>query len=55
MAQQVNNLPAMQETQEIQVWSLGYEDPLEEEMKTHSGIPAWRIYSPKDCKESDTT
>ena len=28
----VKNLPAMQETQEMQVWSLGLEDPLEEEM-----------------------
>ena len=55
MAQQVNSLPAIQETQKIQVWSLGSEDSLEEEMETHSGIPAWRIYSPKDCKESDTT
>ena len=35
-----NNLPAMQET-----WipSLGWEDPLEEGMTTHSSIPAWRI------------
>ena len=24
-------------------WSLGGEDPLEEDMATHSGIPAWRI------------
>ena len=31
MAQQVKNLPAMQKTQEIQVQSLGQEDPLEEE------------------------
>ena len=36
----VKNLPAMQETQ---VWSLGQEDPLEEEMVTHSSILAWRI------------
>ena len=27
----VKNLPAMKETQEIQVWSLGWEDPLEED------------------------
>ena len=25
------------------VWSLGWEDPLEEEMATHSSIVAWRI------------
>ena len=33
----------MQETQETQVWSLGREDPLEEETVTHSSILAWRI------------
>ena len=36
----VKNLPAMQETQ---VWSLGWEDLLEEGMATHSNIFAWRI------------
>ena len=29
--------------QETQVLSLGWEDPLEEEMAVHSGILAWRI------------
>ena len=33
----------MQETQEAEVPSLGGEDPLEEEMATHSSILAWRI------------
>ena len=33
----------MQETQEIQVQSLGWADPLEEGMATHSNIRAWRI------------
>ena len=33
----------MQETQETWVPSLGREDPLEEEMATHSSILAWRI------------
>ena len=33
----------MQETQEMQVRSLGREDPLEEEMATYSRILAWRI------------
>ena len=28
--------------QEMWVWSLGQEDPLEEEMATHSSILAWR-------------
>ena len=40
MAQTVKNLPA---TQETRVQSLGWEDPLEKEMATHSSIPAWRI------------
>ena len=33
----------MQETQEMRVWSLGWEDPLEKEMATHSSILAWKI------------
>ena len=33
----------MQEAQETPDGSLGWEDPLEEEMATHSSIPAWRI------------
>ena len=40
MAERVKNLPAMQETQ---VQSLGWEDPLEKEMGTHSSILAWKI------------
>ena len=40
MAQMVKNLPAMQETQ---VKSLGWEDPLEKGIATHSSILAWRI------------
>ena len=39
----VKNLPAVQEPQEMQVQSLGQEDPLEEGMATHSSILAWRI------------
>ena len=53
----------MQEMQEIEVRSLGQEDPLEKEMANHSSIPAWKShgqwslvgYSPQGCKESDTT
>ena len=49
----VKKLPSMQETQ---VQSLGWEEPLEKEMATHSSILAWRIpwteslegYSPWD-------
>jgi len=37
------NLPAMQETQETQVRSLGWKDPLEKGMANRSRILAWRI------------
>ena len=55
VAQMVENLAAMQKTG---VGSLGQEDPLEEEMATHSSILAWRIpwteepggYSLRGCK-----
>ena len=40
VAQMVKNLPAMQETQ---AWSLGWGDPLEKGIATHSNILAWRI------------
>ena len=40
MAQRIKHLPAMQGTW---VRSLGWEDPLEEEMAAHSSIRAWRI------------
>ena len=40
VAQMVKNLPAMQDTW---VQFLGWEDPLEEGMATHSSILAWRI------------
>ena len=42
MAQRVKKSPAMQETQETWVQSLGQEDPLEEEMTTPSSV-AWGI------------
>ena len=53
----------MQAMQETGVRSLGRDDPLEEEMGTHSSIPAWRIpwtedpdgYSPQGLRESDMT
>ena len=53
----------MQETWETWVWSLSREDPLEEEMTTHSSILAWRIPRTEGPggiqsigpKESDTT
>ena len=40
MAQTVKRLPAMRETQ---VRSLGWEDPLEKEMATHSSTLVWKI------------
>ena len=36
----VKHLPVIRETR---VRSLGWEDPLEKEMATHSSIPAWKI------------
>ena len=58
----VKKPPAKQETQETQVLSLGWEDPLEEGMATLSSILAWRIPRTEEsgglqsmgCKESDT-
>ena len=38
-----NPLVPMQETQETLVRSLGWEDPLEKEMVTHSSILTWKI------------
>ena len=35
--------------QEIQVWSLGQEDPLEKEIATHSNILAWKIPWTEGC------
>ena len=43
MAQQIKNLPVMQETQETWVRSLSGEDLLKEEMATHSSTLAWEI------------
>ena len=40
VGQLVKNPPAIWETW---IWSLGWEDPLEKEMATHSSILAWRI------------
>ena len=59
----VKNPPAMQETQEMWVQSLGQEDPLEEEMATHSSVLAGKShgqrslagYGPWGHKESDMT
>ena len=45
VAQMVKNLPAMQETW---VRSLGWEDPLEKGMATHSSILAWEVPRTKE-------
>ena len=42
VAQWVKNPPAMQETRETQVQTLGQEGPLEEGMATYSSVLAWR-------------
>ena len=66
MAQWVKNLPVMQETQEMQVQSLGWEDSLKEEMAMPSSLLVWKILCPMNkgawqatvygvTKESDTT
>ena len=39
----VKNPPAMQETQEMRVQSLGWQVPLEKGMVTRSSILAWRV------------
>ena len=60
VTQMVKNLPGLQETP---VPSLGWKDPLEKEMDTHSSFLAWRILWTEEpggltvhgSKESDTT
>ena len=62
-ASAVKNLPAVLETQETQVQSLGQENSLEEGMATYSSILAWRIpwtgepggLQSRGFKELDTT
>ena len=44
----VKNPPVMYEKQEMQVQSLGQEDPLEEGVATHSSVRAWRIPSTEE-------
>ena len=41
----------VQEMQEMWVWSLGQEEPLEEEMATHSSLLAWRaVWTEEPCR-----
>ena len=60
----IKNLPAKQEIQEMWVQYLGWEDPPEKSMTTHSSILDWEIpwteephgyNSPRGCKELDPT
>ena len=59
----VKNLPPMQGPLDTRVQSLDQEDPLEEEMATHSSLLAWEIPRTEDpgtlqsmgSQESDTT
>ena len=59
----VKKLPAMQVSQQTQIQSLGWEDPLEEGMATPPvclpgephGLRSLEGYSPWSCKESDMT
>ena len=63
VAQLVKNLPASAEDQGTRVRSLGPEDPLEEEMATHSSVLVGKshgqrslvCYSPQGHEESDMT
>ena len=63
MPQQVQNLPAVQETQEMRIQSLGQEDPREKETAAHSSIFTGRSQGqrslvgcgPKDRKDLDMT
>ena len=59
----VKNLPTSAVDAGDSSWILGWEDPLEEEMATHSSMPAWKTpwqrslvgYSPWGQKKSDMT
>ena len=59
----VKNSPAQAEATGDGVQSMGWKDPLEEEMATYSSILVWEIpwaeepggYSPKGCHKSDAT
>ena len=58
----IKHQPAVQETREMQVRALGWQDPLEEDMAPLSNTLAWEtpqteepgVCSPRSCKESDT-
>ena len=49
VAQMVKNLPAVREAW---VGSLGWEDPMEEGMATHSSILAWRIPMDRGARQA---
>ena len=55
MAQLVKNLPAIQEIREMQVQSLGWEDPLEQETATHCSILTWKVPWTEEPGEPQST
>ena len=55
MAQRVKNPPSMQETQEMQVQSLGWEDLLEKGMATCCSILAWKTPWPEEPGRQQST
>ena len=54
MTQAVKNPPAIQETNNVQVQPLGWEDTLEKEMATHSSILAWKMPRTEESGELES-
>ena len=54
MTQAVKNPPAIQETNNVQVQPLGWEDTLEKEMATHSSILAWEMPRTEESGELES-
>ena len=54
MTQAVKNPPAIQETNNVKVQPLGWEDTLEKEMATHSSILAWKMPRTEESGELES-
>ena len=54
MTQAVKNPPAIQETNNVQVQPLGWEDTLEKERATHSSILAWEMPRTEESGELES-
>ena len=54
MTQAVKNPPAIQETNNMQVQPLGWEDTLEKERATHSSILAWEMPRTEESGELES-